>query len=148
MPKASLWRRAFAAFVDEVFVLTLFSLALLMTLHLSTGMSAQLSGEPWSKLQDSQFLRFAALEFTTLWLGYFAIGLGLLDMTFGMWVWGLRVSFGRDSEDSKFLAKLLRIVGSFVFYAPVVPLILLTLRRKGRNVLDAISGTWVYRSVV
>jgi len=88
-------------------------------------------------------LRFIALEFITLWLAYFAICLGAMDMTLGMWAWGLRVGY---NQGSKGLRKWLRIVFSLAFLAPIVPSILLIFRYHGRNLLDGLSGTSLYRT--
>lgn len=147
VPQPSVIRRALAAVIDEVFVLSLCFLALVLTLNLLRSASAP-GASTLQQVQNPLFIRFAILEFATLWISYFAIGIGVLDMTFGMWVWGMRVTYGRENTDSVLIKKLLRVVLSFFFYAPIAPLILLAVQRKGKNLLDWLSGTTLYRSML
>lgn len=144
IPQPSFFRRAMAAMIDELFVLTLWIIALVITSNLLTGFSTGVSNQVFKELGNPLFLRFAILEFATIWLSYLAICLGVMDVTFGMWVWGIRVSYGGRSEGNFALRKLMRIVWGFLFYAPVAPLVFLLFHRKGRNLLDALSGTNVY----
>ena len=148
LPRPSFFRRLFSLIIDEVFVLTVCFLALVLTLNLLRGMAAHTPGDTYRQIQNPLFIRFAILEFATIWISYFAICIGVLDMTFGMWVWGLRVTYGKDATDSILIKKLMRIVLSFFFYAPVAPLLLLAPQRKGRNLLDWMTGTGLYRSVL
>ena len=144
LPRPSFMRRMLAAFVDELFILTLFSVSLVTTLKVQTGTFQPQSGG--AILASAAFIRAAVLEFLALWLTYFSFCIGLLDMTFGMWVWNIRIGYGKPS--SKFCTgkKLRRIGLSLLFYAPVVPLVVLVFRRKGRSLMDALSGTQVYLS--
>lgn len=147
MPIVGLGRQFFAFVIDQIFVWTTWLFALVVTLKTLMGQSGlQMPGT--GSFQDPLFLRFAIVEFATLWLGYLAIGIGVVDMTFGMWVWGIRVRFDAASQDVRLIQKSLRIVASFLFYATILPSLLLMLRRKGRNLLDVISGTSLYRTMV
>jgi hypothetical protein len=145
MPRPSLWRRTFAAFVDEMFVLSLWVVAVFITLKALDGSVTYFSFTGFQAHHHPMLIKFALLEFSTLWLCYFAVCLGLMDMTFGMWVWGIRIGYlSKKSGINRFF----RILLSFMFFAPVFPLILLTVRRHGRNLLDALSGSHLYRSMV
>lgn len=146
LPKPSSLRRMLGALVDEVFVLSLWYLALFTTGKLlAETMNLELGRG--LVLQSPLFLKFAALEFAILWIFYFALCLGVLDMTFGMWVWGVRVAYGK-AGGSRFFKKLRRILLSLFFYAPIIPLVLLIFRRKGRNLLDVLSGTSLLKAPV
>lgn len=116
VPGVSLFRRLFAGIMDEGFVLLLVAVALLITSKtLSPRSSAPLAVQLVTDFSKPIFLRFALLEFATVWLAYFAIGIGVLDMTFGMWVWGMRVGYGGSSGDTHLLRKMLRVLWSFLF---------------------------------
>lgn len=94
-------------------------------------------------------MQFAVLEFATIWVAYAVFCMGVLDMTFGMWVWGIRVGYMTQSKRTWILRKFLRTLFTFVFYAPILPVIFLVfVGKRGRNLLDALSGTVVYQSVV
>jgi len=146
MPKASWIRRVQGGLIDEIFVLTLWALALVITSNLLSGFSTGFSLSVFRDFSKPLFTRFVALEFATLWLCYFAIFFGVLDMTFGMWVWGLRLSYGDTSQDSVFAKKVSRILFSFFFFAPILPTLFLALRFNGKNLLDSLSGTHLYRT--
>jgi uncharacterized RDD family membrane protein YckC len=148
MPRSSIFRRFFSAILDELFVLSLFTLALGLTLHLLSGGGFNFSFASIRNFQNPFFFRFAVMEFATLWLSYFAICVGILDMTFGMWVWGIRISYGKGDGESKSLRKICRIILSFLFYAPIFPLAFLAISRKGKNLLDLLSQTSLYRTVL
>lgn len=150
VPRTGLWRRGLAAFVDELFVLSCFSVILVITANLLTNSKNYFSLAALANVHQPVFFRYALMEFSALWLSYFAICLGILDMTFGMWVWGIRVGYA-DQEgnvDSKTLKKMTRILLSFFFFAPMAPLILLFVRIRGKNLLDGLSKTHLYRTVV
>lgn len=146
LPKASFVRRFFAGLLDEVFILSLFVLAFGLTLKMLTGGSA-VTLETVRGIDNNTVLRFALLEYATLWLAYFAIGVGVLDSTFGMWVWGLRLSYPKDRIGAVVWRKGIRIIASFLFYAPILPVLLLGFRFRGRNLLDLLSGTTLYRTL-
>lgn len=144
LPQATVFRRILAGFLDIFFVFTLWGLALATTLKFLTGSFLGVAENHITMLQNPQFLRFAVLEFFALWLSYLALGIGTMDMTFGMWIWGLRVSYGKNT--STLSKKFRRVVFSFLFYALGIPLLLLLwVGRKGRNLLDILSGTQLYR---
>ena len=148
LPHPSLFMRIQAALIDDVFVLTLWVGALVITANLMSGFTTGFSLALVKEFSQPLFLRFAALEFATLWLSYFALCIGILDMTFGMWVWGIRIAYGEDgSEDdgqSRFAKKGSRIIFSFFFFAPLLPSLLLAFRIRGKNLLDSMSGTALY----
>jgi hypothetical protein len=146
MPAPSLLRRALAGFLDELFVLGLWVGSLLITSSFLSGYSGGSLNAVLSNFSHPLFLRFAALEFATVWLCYFAVGIGLLDMTFGMWVWGMRIAYPEVSEEAQVIKKVVRIVLSFFFFAPVVPALVLAVRIHGRNLLDWLSSSKVYHS--
>ena len=149
VPEATFGMRFLSGVLDEIFVLTVWLIVLVITSNALAGGNVDLSSAFVRQFSNPLFMRFAALEFATIWLAYLAIGLGVLDMTFGMWVWGTRVRYtGAKEEDAKFLRKVARVVLSFFIFAPVFPTVLLMLRVKGRNLLDLLSGTGVYRSVL
>ncbi len=145
MPGTSIFRRTFSAMLDEIFVLSLVLIAVGVTMKLLTASSVEFSLSNLKALQTPAFFRFAILEFGTIWLSYLALCVGLLDMTFGMWVWGIRIAYG--NEQARFFKKMLRVFFGFAFYAPVFPLLLLVFQRRGRNLLDLLSGTALYRTV-
>jgi uncharacterized RDD family membrane protein YckC len=148
VPRPSFWRRLFATFVDEIFVLLLCAAAGLITLNIISGSTSYLSLQGLSNLRQPSVGKYLLLEFFTVWLCYFAVCLGLLDMTFGMWVWGVRVGYVEGVEGTgRFFAKTVRILLSFFFFAPIVPLFFLIFNRKGKNLIDGLSGTHLYRSL-
>lgn len=146
MPTATWGRRFLAGLIDQIFVLTLFCVALILTLRMFAGTNALMAVDG-GVFQNPVFVRFAILEYATVWLAYFAIGVGILDMTFGMWVWSLRLRMSEDQSTSKFIKKGFRVFLSFFFFAPLFPVIFLSIHRKGRNLLDYLSGTSLYRAV-
>jgi len=143
IPTASFFRRVQAGIIDQVIVLGVWAAAVMITSQVGAKGDEAFSTRILQDLSNPVFLRFIALEFITLWLAYFAICLGAMDMTLGMWAWGLRVGY---NQGSKGLRKWLRIVFSLAFLAPIVPSILLIFRYHGRNLLDGLSGTSLYRT--
>jgi uncharacterized RDD family membrane protein YckC len=144
LPRPGPIRRLLATVIDEMFVLTLFAVVLVATANAMTGFTAGFSTQVFENFKNPAFVRIATLEFAVLWIGYFAISVGLLDSSFGMWVWGLRVSFGDRKDENFTLRRLMRVFWSVVFFAPVISLVLLAIRRRGRNILDTLSGTSLY----
>jgi hypothetical protein len=65
-------------------------------------------------------------------------------MTFGMWVWGLRVNYG---DHRRFWKKLARVVSGLFFYPAIVPTVLLAIRRDGRHLIDGLTQSSVYRTM-
>lgn len=144
IPQPSSLRRTLSAMIDLLFVLTFWAIALVITSNVYNGFSSGFTTNIFKDFANPVFLRFALLEFAAIWVCYFAVCVGLLDLTFGMWVWHIRVSFGHPSESNFWLRKLMRIIWSCFFFAPVAPLLLLAIRRKGKNLLDLLSGTHLY----
>jgi len=146
LPRVKGYRRMLAALMDQVFVLTFWLLAVAITLKTLTGSAFGLPEGVPSILESPLFLKFALMEFFTIWLCYFVISIGVLDTTFGMWVWGIRVNYRTGSRVPSFVRKMVRATLSFLFYAPVAPLLLLSIvGRRGRNLLDTLSGSSVYQ---
>jgi len=146
LPSASFFRRLMAGLLDEMFVLSLFVLSFGLTLKFLTG-GGSITLDTLKTMESGILIRFAALEYASLWLAYFAIGVGVLDATFGMWVWGLRLFYPKERIGAVVWRKGARILFSFIFFAPVVPVVLLAFRAKGRNLLDLLSGTSLYRTL-
>ncbi|NBT58557.1 hypothetical protein EBT16_07210 [bacterium] len=146
LPTVSLLKRAASLFLDQVFVQTLWTIALVITSNIFSGFETGLSTGVFKGLSEPLFFRFAVLEFAALWLAYLAISLGIFNMTFGMWVWGIRISYGNQKDENYGLRKLMRILWSFIFYAPLVPSLLLVFRKNDRNLVDALSGSNLYLS--
>lgn len=146
LPSVSVVKRAASLFLDQVFVQTLWTIALVITSNLFSGFETGLSSGVFKGLSEPLFFRFAVLEFATIWLAYLAITLGIFNMTFGMWVWGIRISYGNQKDENYGIRKLMRILWSFIFYAPVIPSILLIFRKNDRNLIDALSGSNLYLS--
>ncbi len=147
LPRADFSRRFLAAVLDHVFVWTLFAALIIVTGIVLEGLNpAQLSSWFFTSFANPKFIRVIALEFSVLWLTYLVMSIGVLDMTFGMWVWGLRLNYPNVAEGEWMtLRKCVRLVTSFLFYP--IPLLapLLFVRRKGRNLVDWLSGSTVYR---
>ncbi len=147
LPKADFSRRFLAAVLDHVFIWTLFSVLVILTGMVLEGLGpAQLSTWFFTSFSNPKFVRIIALEFSVLWLTYLVMAVGVLDMTFGMWVWGLRLNYPNVKEGEWLtLRKCTRLVMSFLFYPIPVLAPLLFIRSKGRNLVDWISGSTVYR---
>jgi len=147
LPKPTFFRQMLSALIDEMFVFTLWAFSVVITLKFFTGSFIGLTAQPSSILQNPQFVHLAMLEFGAIWICYFAFCIGLLDMTFGMWVWGLRVGYRTESRFFAMIKKGIRIGLSVVIYLPILPLLLLSLVGKNRrNILDTLSGTNVYQA--
>ncbi|NBX77580.1 MAG: hypothetical protein EBQ92_13595 [Proteobacteria bacterium] len=146
LPSVSLVKRAASLFLDQVFVQTLWVIALVITSNVFSGFETGLSSGVFKGFSDPLFFRFAILEFAAIWLGYLAISLGIFNMTFGMWVWGIRISYGNQKDENYGLRKLMRILWSFAFYAPIFPSLFLMFRKNDRNLVDALSGSNLYLS--
>lgn len=144
IPSVSLMKRISCVVLDQLFVQTLWAIALVITSNILTGFETGFSAAVFKGFSNPLFFRFAVLEFATLWLGYLAICLGITNMTFGMWVWGIRISYGDKRDENYGLRKIMRIFWSFVFFAPILPSVLLLFRKNQRNLLDALSGSNIY----
>ena len=142
LPAVSWSRSMFAALFDEVFVLALWA----GTFFLTSWTMSQGSWDLLRSATDAALMRFAILAFATLWFGYLTVCLGVLDMTVGMWAWGMRVHYNTQRKEGRMFRRVARILLTFVFFAPVLPVLLLVFRAKGRNLLDFLSGCRVYRT--
>lgn len=147
LPRATLGRRFMAALLDQIFVWTLFAALVILTGVVLEGLSpSALSQWFFSSFSNAKFLRVMALEFSVIWLTYLVFSIGVLDMTFGMWVWGLRLSYPGAKEGEWLTARrCVRLVTSFLVYPIPVLTPFLFIRNKGRNLVDMLSGTTVYR---
>lgn len=144
LPTPTAMRRFFATLVDQLFVWTLFAIAIVITSNMSSGFASGFSTALIQDFLKPELLRFAVMEYAAVWVCYFTICAGLLNMTFGMWVWGIRISFGEKTDPNYWMCRMMRVVWSVVFFAPVAPLLLLAFRRKSRNLLDVLSGSNLY----
>lgn len=144
LPRPAMFKRLFAGIIDQVFVLFIWTGFIVVTSNLMNGFSTGFSIEIISDFALPKFQRIAILEFAAAWLGYLGFSLLVFKRTFGMWVWSLGVSYGDSVDENYLLRKAMRIFWTFIFSAPVVPSLLLAVRKNGRNVLDILSGTNVY----
>lgn len=143
IPTVGLFRRVFAAILDQGLVLSLWVVSLIITSQILSRGEDALWDRLLRDLSSPTFLNFALMEFAALWLAYYAICLGAMDMTLGMWAWGMRVGY---TEGNRGWKKWRRIVLSLGLVAPVVPSLILAIRVRGRNLLDGLSGTSLYRA--
>jgi len=146
VPQATFLRRLLAGIVDQLFVLCLLGIVLVITSTVLSKEGGVLSKGLMANLQHPAYLRFAILGFATLWMSYLVLGVGVLDMTIGMWAWGLRINYPTGEGDSRFARKLMRIISSFFLEALVLPSVLLAIRVKGKNLVDMLSGSYLYRT--
>lgn len=142
LPRPGTFRRAMAAILDEVFVLTLFAMTLVATSNLLSAGATGSSAKVIEHLKEPAMLRMASMEFALIWMGYLFVFVGIFGRTFGMWVWNTRISFGNVADSGERAVKrIMRMFWTFVFFAPIVTLPLLWVRVRGRNLLDLLSGT-------
>jgi uncharacterized RDD family membrane protein YckC len=145
VPTATLGRRLLAGVVDQVFVCLALGLAVVITSNtlLAVG-TGDFGVRLVRQLGNPAFLRSVGLEFGMIWLGYLTLSFAILDMSFGMWVWGLRLNYGEESRGWK---KAARVVLGMFFYPAVLPSLLLVFRKEGRTLIDSLTQTTVYRIV-
>jgi uncharacterized RDD family membrane protein YckC len=141
LPRPGIFRRTMAAILDEVLVLTLFAVTLVVTSNILSAGATGGSAKVLEHLREPELMRFASLEFALVWIAYLFITVGVFGRTFGMWAWNIRINFGDGTSGDRALKKIMRVFWSFFFFAPVAPLVLLWVRIKGKNLLDALSGT-------
>lgn len=142
----SLGRRVLAGFLDQLFVFSLWTVSLVITLKIITGSFVGIGGETPIVIRDSDFIQFALVQYLAIWTCYSILCLALLDMTFGMWIWGIKVDFS-SSRGNLILRKFGRAFLNIFFQAPIVPTVLLLFRAKsGKNILDFMTGTRVART--
>lgn len=138
VPLPGAGRRFFAGVVDQCFVFA----ATLLTLAITSNAMAD-SHRFLNGFSNPAFVRSAMLEYAMIWLGYLVLSLGVLEMTFGMWVWGLRVSYGDVGRGWK---KVARIVMGMFIYPWIAPAVLLLFQKDGQHLIDAFSQSQVYRT--
>lgn len=146
LPRPSFFKRMLAGVIDQVFVLFIWTGMIVLTSNLLSDFSTGFSIDIITDFSQPRFQRVAVLEFAASWLGYLGFSLLIFKRTFGMWVWSIGVSYGDKLEENYTLRKAMRIFWTFIFTAPIVPTILLVIRKNGRNILDVLSGTNVYDS--
>lgn len=142
VPAPGIFRRVFSGLVDQSFVLLAWGLLLAITSNALSGGSGDLVSRFSHLMGNPAFVRSAMLEFGVIWLGYLAFSIGVLEMTFGMWVWGLRFSFGQEGRVWK---KIARVVLSLFFYPLIAPTLLLVFRKDGHHLIDALTQSYSYR---
>lgn len=142
VPAVGLGRRFMSGMVDQLFVWTAWLLALAITSNAMAGTSGDFGQRLVRELSNAAFLRSAGLEFAMIWVGYLVLSFGILEMTFGMWVWGLRINYGEERRGWK---KLARVLMGLLFYPTVIPTVLLAFRKDDKHVLDAVTHSSVYR---
>jgi uncharacterized RDD family membrane protein YckC len=147
VPQASLARRTLAGMADIFFVLTLWLIATALTSTALGGSTDGLLTRLPHELLRHEVLRYALLEYALIWLLYFTACVGIAHATIGMWAWGMRVATG-DAADGGWTRKFVRALASFLLVAPLFTIPLLILRIKGRNTIDLLSGTHVYRTAL
>lgn len=149
LPQVSALRRMFAGMFDIVFVLALWAFLVVATSRILGDPSQDVLTQLAANFSRRGFLRLVGYEYLGLWSLYFLICQGALDTTLGMWVWGVRVSFGERVGWATYAShKFMRMIASILFFAPIAPLLVLVVRIRGRNLLDWISGTSLYRSQI
>lgn len=148
LPVASGFRRMLAGLVDQILVFCLWLVTVLITSHFFSH------GTEWGAMDamvnrfvqdfsNTTFVRYAGLAFFAVWFCYLSLTVGMLGMTVGMWVWGVRVNYGAQN---RFWKKFARCVVSWLLVAPLVTTLLLAIRVRGKNLIDAMSGTSLYRT--
>ncbi len=144
LPNASAFRRFFATFLDQVFVLGIWLGSILITFRTQNQQGFWSLEALQQILLTPSYRRWLILEFGAIWFCYYALCLGMLNMSFGMWVWGLRVAYGTQLSVVK---RLSRVIFSTLFFAPIIPSLFLIPRIHGKNLLDWLTGSRVYRTV-
>jgi uncharacterized RDD family membrane protein YckC len=146
LPTVPFMRRTLSFFVDQVLVGALWILGLTVTSNFFTGFETGISLSVFGTLSEPFLFRLAVIQLAVFWIGYLAIGLGVFNRTFGMWVWGIRISYGNEQDENYHLRKLMRIIWSFVFYVSVIPSLVLAYRKNNKNLIDILSGSNLYLS--
>lgn len=143
VPHVSIGRRFLAGLVDQCFIFTSALLALAITSNAMASGGTELAARFLKEFSNPAFVRSAALEYFVIWLGYLALSFGFLEMTFGMWVWGTRVAYG---EQNRFSKKVARVLAGLFFYPLIAPCLLLIIQRNGKNLVDGLTRTEIYRA--
>lgn len=146
LPSVPLMKRTLSFFVDQVFVGALWVLGLTVTSNLFTGFETGMSLGVFGSLTEPFLFRLAVIQLAVFWVAYLGIGLGVFNRTFGMWIWGIRISYGNEQDENYHLRKLMRILWSFVFYVSVIPSLVLAYRKNNKNLIDILSGSHLYLS--
>jgi len=143
MPKVGFFRRMLAGFIDFAFMGVVMGLVLVVTANAVAGVSSDLVFRLSKEIFEPSFVRIFLAEYIVGWFFYWAFCLGFAERSFGMWVWGMKVSFGEG--EARGLRKGFRIFTSFIFSLTLLPYMLLVVTFRGRNLVDLISGSQVYR---
>jgi len=141
IPLPSKIKRFFAGLVDQIFIYFLFA-----TLIFSGFLV-------FNKIEITNISIFIGLRillgsFFALWFSYYIICIGILNMTFGMWVWDLKINYGSTLQKGIVIRKILRIFFSLIFVVPVITSVLLLFTIKGKNLIDFLSGSGLHRTSV
>lgn len=144
LPTVPLTRRTLSFFLDQVFVGAVWLLSLAITSNLFSGFETGLSLGVLGSLSEPFLFRLAVIQYAVFWMAYLGFSLGFFNRTFGMWVWGIRISYGNEKDENYHLRKLMRIIWSFVFYVSIIPSLVLAFRKNDRNLIDILSGSNLY----
>lgn len=134
----SVFRRMAGGLMDQVLMLAIASAIIAITVQLSPEGALGFQGQV-----RPDMVRNWLAGYLVLWLGYLVIAYALLESSFGMWIWGMRLQFDDSYRGWRKSARVL--IGLF-FLAPVFPALLLMIQRRGRNMLDWLSGSEVVRT--
>lgn len=143
LPKVGIVRRAMAALMDQVFVCMLAGVSLVLVMNIVSSSSAPVSGELFKELARSETLKFIVAGYAGLWTLYLVMTVGIVEATFGMWIWGMRIGYGNEQ---RFIKKVARIGLSLICQAFIFPALVLLFQRDGKNWIDTLSGTQVFRT--
>jgi len=144
LPTVPLTRRTLSFFLDQVLVGVLWLLSLAITSNVFSGFETGMSMGVLGSLSEPFFFRLSVIQYAVFWMVYLGFSLGIFNRTFGMWVWGIRISYGNDKDENYHLRKLMRIIWSFVFYVSIIPSLVLAFRKNDRNLIDILSGSNLY----
>lgn len=142
LPKATYSRRFFAGAIDHLLVLTFLFFSLGLAVRWGVINSDFIDVSNW---WHHDFLVGGLKVYFGFWIVYLAFSVGLLESTLGMWILGLQLKFGPHQE-AKGLKKTARVILGALLHALVFPNLFLLFHRHGRNILDTLSSTQVYRT--
>jgi|GEM_PF-1388613 len=143
LPKASLLRRTMSAIMDQVFVWTLAILSVVFVTNVLSSDSTLFSAKMVKELVQPAFVKYIVAGFAALWLAYLTLTIGILEATFGMWIWGMRIHYGGEQ---RFTKKFARVGLSLLCQVAILPGLLMVFQRDGKNLIDKLSGSQVLRT--
>lgn len=143
LPRASLVRRAMSAIMDQVFVWTLAILSVVFVTNVLSSDSTLFSAKMVKELAQPAFVKYIVAGFAALWLAYLTLTIGILEATFGMWIWGMKIHYG---SEQRFTKKFARVGLSLLCQVAILPGLLMVFQRDGKNLIDRLSGSQVLRT--